>query len=495
MLKRVIEKLQPDYKNLKDHTVFLVLMGVSFFIRFPFFFRDYIDRDESTFILVAQSWVDGSLPYTTLWDIKPPIIYAFFAAIIALFGKSFIALRLTGTLIVTIIALFTYKIAKKASSKKVGFWAAISCVYLISMFGSLQGVMSEHLSMLFFMPGLFLLLQRKSPPILLTAGVLMGLALMTKINLAYPILLFGLFMVFHAIRNRNFLEGMAQSFIFGFGVLVIILLTILPYWLENQQGLWWNSVVLAPLEYTAARRYSIIKLAPICIVVGLFLLLSYKKKWLNFNSEIIQILLLAVLGVVLSFIKGGRVNGHYLIQFHPVFVILTGIAVSKLPLPSRKGLYKYVLLLLLVLPIESYMEYIAIVKNKMQNGSWYNGEGFTVPEYIRKHQLNTENILFFGYHIGYWMLNTTPPTKAATHPSNITKDESFRFFDNPRKTSMEELRYIMETIRPTTVVTRKDRLVFDAKAIAENEYIDAYLKRHYRIVATVEKAEIYQRLQ
>lgn len=115
-----------------------------------FFFRDYIDRDESAFILMAQSRVDGYLPYTQLWDLKPPLVYLFFAVIIYIFGKSFIAIRLVGALAIAIIAFFTFKIGKEVKSTVVGYWAAISCVYLLSLFGSLQGVMSEHLSMLFY---------------------------------------------------------------------------------------------------------------------------------------------------------------------------------------------------------------------------------------------------------------------------------------------------------------------------------------------------------
>ncbi len=63
--------------RLKGRSVFLVLFAISFQIRLPFFFRDYVDRDESTFILMGQSWVDGHLPYTQLWDLKPPLVFLF----------------------------------------------------------------------------------------------------------------------------------------------------------------------------------------------------------------------------------------------------------------------------------------------------------------------------------------------------------------------------------------------------------------------------------
>src|SRR5690606_37461734 len=126
-------------------TLFLLLLFIALLIRFPFFFRDYIDRDESTFILMGQAWVEGHLPYTKLWDLKPPITFLFFAGIIKVFGKSFIAIRLIGTLIVAGSALTAYGISRRTSSMNSSLWVALGTVALLSLFGSLQGVMSEHI--------------------------------------------------------------------------------------------------------------------------------------------------------------------------------------------------------------------------------------------------------------------------------------------------------------------------------------------------------------
>ncbi|MFT6796984.1 MAG: 4-amino-4-deoxy-L-arabinose transferase-like glycosyltransferase, partial [Maribacter sp.] len=127
-------------KTFESKTTFLILFLLSFFIRFPFFFRDYIDRDESTFILVAQSWVEGHLPFTELWDVKPPLTFFFFASIIYAFGKSIFTIRLFGVLLVAISSFFTYKIGSHLATKKIGFWCAVGSVVLQSLFGSLQGV-------------------------------------------------------------------------------------------------------------------------------------------------------------------------------------------------------------------------------------------------------------------------------------------------------------------------------------------------------------------
>ncbi|MGB5821813.1 MAG: glycosyltransferase family 39 protein [Saonia sp.] len=495
MLKKTIDFLTPKYLFLKNRGVFLILFLIALFVRFPFFFRDYIDRDESTFILMGQSWVNGYLPYMELWDLKPPVTYLFFASIIAAFGKSFFAIRLFGTLAVVITAFFTYKIGETIASKKIGFWSGILCVLLLSMFGSLQGVMSEHICMVFFMSALYILVVYRKWYWYALAGLLMGLALMTKLNLAYALCILGLFLGYRSFRHKEYKSGIFLIFSFGIGILTVIGLTVLPYYLEGNAIVWWKSVILAPLEYAGARRYSVFKMAPVFLVLSVFFIVAWKKKYLDTKDASVQILLVAIIGVLFSFIRGGRINGHYLIQLHPILIILVGITVSKLTFLKKFDYRPYVLFLLVLLPMEAYLEYGAIIRNKIEKGSFYNGEGIDVPSYILNQNMDTENILFFEYHIGYWLLEKLPPTKSATHPSSIFRGELFPFYDNPRETGLEELKFIMEDLRPRTLVVRKNKAVFDKKIIDGNNYINAYIAQNYRLVKTIDRAEIYQRLE
>ncbi len=490
----LINSILKNHADLKERAVFLIITCVSLFIRLPFFFRDYIDRDESTFILMGQSWVEGHLPYTELWDLKPPITFLVFAAIIYVFGKSFIAIRLLGVLLVTSTAFFTYKIGQEAHSKKAGFWAAIATVILLSLFGSLQGVMSEHICMAFFMPGLYLLIKFKKWETTFLAGLLMGIAVMTKMNIAYALLFLGFFIYYDHYKRQGWIKAIGYATLYGSGILLIIALTLLPYYIQGSHGLWVSSVFEAPVAYISARRYSILKLAPVYVVLTGFFVFAWKRKLLNFKLIPVQYLLVAIVGVLFAFYKGGRINGHYLIQLHPMLLLLVVMAISELEFFKRFKWKPYFLFILLLIPMETYLEYINIVQNKYQRDTFFNGEGISVPKYIQENHLDTQNILFLGYHIGYWGLNAKPPTKAATHPSNICRDELFPFHNNPRVTSMEELRYIMETLQPKTIVTRKNKRVFDKKEVQQNEYIDAYLLKHYKVHATVENAEILQRL-
>ena len=483
-----------NFSQMKNTSVFLIFSIITFFIRFPFFFRDYVDRDESTFILLGQSWANGFLPYTQLWDLKPPLTFAFFASIISVFGKSFIAIRFAGMLLVIITAYFTYKIALTTIPKRASVIIGICCIFLLSLFGSLQGVMSEHICIAFFVPALYILFTKKSTIYIFLAGLLMGATVMVKLNMAFPILFIGIFLLYESFFSKKNIN-LIHVLLFGIGVVTVILATILPYYLSDQTLVWWRSVILAPLEYTEARRYSIFKLAPIFIITGLFLIYAFKTKYLNFKNRTVQLLLVAISGVLFSFVKGGRINGHYLIQLHPMLLILVGIVIYNLILQYKPKLPAYLAFIVLLIPAESYLEYANVINNKYKKGTFFNGEGFSAPQFILENKLETKNILFFEYHIGYWNLDTLPPTTASTHPSNICRDELFSFFNNPRKNSIEELQFIMEELQPKTVVIRKNRRILDKKEIEENEYIDAYLAQHYKLLATVDNAEILQRLE
>ena len=483
-----------DYQKLNWKTVFWILLLIAFFIRFPFFFRDYIDRDESTFIIMGQSWVDGHLPYTQLWDLKPPITFLFFAFIIKIFGKSFIAIRLFGTLLVVLTSLFTYGMASKITSQKIAFWVALFCVFFQSLFGSLQGVMSEHICTLFFVIGVYLLFSKKHWAWYFLIGLLFGLSIMSKLNMAYPVFMLGLYQLWVGYRSRQLWTTVQNLMLMGIGIALIVLLTALPYYLEGNTPLWWKSIFEAPMAYSEGKFHSPLKTLPFLIVVLGLLAVGFTKNIIDGKTRELQILTAIIIGVLLSFMQAGKVNGHYLIQLYPFILIPFGMALSKLP-PLKKPYKTIILLLLAILPMEAYLEYANIISNKIEKGSFFNGEGIDVPHYIMENHLETKNIFFTEYHVGYWVLGVSPPTKAATHPSSITRDELFPYMENPRKTGLEELHYIMEVIKPKTLVARKGKEIFDKKLVEFNAYIDSYLLEHYTLIDTVDRGLIYQRLE
>ncbi len=480
--------------SIKEWQLFIGLLCYAFFIRFPFFFRDYVDRDESTFILMGQSWVDGNLPYTELWDLKPPITFFFFATIIYVFGKSFIAIRIAGTFLVAIVAFFTFKIGDKLGYKSVALWSAILVVLLLSLFGSLQGVMSEHICMAFFMPGIYYYLFKRKFSYQYLAGLLIGLALMSKLNMAYPIAFMMLYTLWPKKGFKSLLKKTRLEFFFGLGVLTILFATALPYYFKGDILIWWESVFQAPMAYSKALDRAIYKPVPVVIAVSVFLVYAWKKKLLNFKSRKLWIFILLIFGTLFSFFKAGKMNGHYLIQLHPILILLVFPVLYKIDFFKNFKVKNYIFLLLFLLPIETYIEAANVIKTKQEKNRFMNGEGISVPLYLKKNQIDYHPIFFTEYHIGNWLLEEKPPTKIATHPSNIMREILFPYARNERKTSQEELQYIMQQIQPKIIVRRKNRPFFDGRIAWANDYMAIQIQNNYKVLDTIEQAILYQRL-
>src|SRR6266702_2463006 len=72
----------------------LVFVLLAFIIRGATFLLGSHDWDESLYVLGAESLLHGHLPYTQVWDHKPPGIFILFAAAIAVLREPVFAVRL-----------------------------------------------------------------------------------------------------------------------------------------------------------------------------------------------------------------------------------------------------------------------------------------------------------------------------------------------------------------------------------------------------------------
>lgn len=91
---------------IKDSYIFLGVIVCTIILRSPNLFPSVINWDESTFILMGQSVLDGHLPYLELWDNKPPLLFFIFALFIGIGGKNIVWIRVAGSLFLGISAFF-----------------------------------------------------------------------------------------------------------------------------------------------------------------------------------------------------------------------------------------------------------------------------------------------------------------------------------------------------------------------------------------------------
>jgi hypothetical protein len=468
---RLKQLLSPEY---------VFLFCATFFIRFPFFFRDYIDRDESTFILIGKSITDGHLPYDHMWDLKPPLLFYFFAFVQYLFPDSLVAIRFFGVLIIFISAVVLMHIARTIGARN-SFAIGLSYVILSSLFGSLQGIMSEHVAVFFFLPGLLLFLRNKQTLNLLLAGFLFGCALLCKLNYAYAVAALAIYYFITEFRSSRFITLTKNITVLAIGVILPTVIIAFPYILQHKLNLYVDSVFMATLEYGHTSKVSALhklRVAAWIIILGLIvsaLALRFSRKE---EKKYVGLFIILFAATVFTFYSSGTLNSHYLVQVHPFMAILIlGFTFNK---EFKPGYLKYAIIVL-VLCVESYIEYYRVIRNYSENSTLFHGKAITSINELNKRGLENKKIFFADHHIGYWFLHKYPLTRSVTHPSSLSRPAFFKHFGNTR-TSLEETKYIMEEINPDVIVSRKECLSFFLETDPENLYFMDRMKNYYELV-------------
>ena len=125
----------------------VVLLAFTLLTRLPYFTVSVINWDESTFAILGQDLLDGHLPYTHLWDNKPPLVYVLFALFIGTFGRSITALRIGGVLCVWAASSILYVGVARLWGRAAGWTAALVVIVGCATLPSGQATMTEHLAL------------------------------------------------------------------------------------------------------------------------------------------------------------------------------------------------------------------------------------------------------------------------------------------------------------------------------------------------------------
>ena len=487
------------------------LLLFTLLIRLPFFFRDVINWDESTFILIGQSILDGHLLYTNLWDVKPPLVFVSYALIIAVFGKSIISVRIAGALCVAFVSFCTYLVGKRLWNNRVGI---ISAVLVVIMASSIlpdgQAVMTEHLALVPLMGVMSIFVTKRIKiPTLFLIGMLMGIASLIRLNLAYVAVLIGFFVAF-ALKPRSPYTILQRGLIYASGGFLVILLTYLPYVITGYQKLWVSSVILASLSYANSQLSAseiliqyltkknfvsslIVILALIGICFIFFQLFKYfRLKKLEDKLGFICFFLLFA-GTGISILQSGASHYHYLIQITPFVALVTAVPLSdlwqKLRPMAKKSIIALVMIIFSVLII---LEYNSLLTRYLNTNKLFYGSAYKIADYLEQENATKEAIYMMEDHIVYWLINSQPLTPVSTHPSIVAKDYLFKNLLGPEASTVGEMQKILDK-KPKFVVTKENiwylRNQPEAKLLLENT-----LSQHYKLVEQIQGKQIYRRL-
>jgi hypothetical protein len=217
-------------------------------LRLPFFFPDTIDWDESTLIIMGQGLLDGFLPYDRTWDSKPPLAFVAFAGAIKLLGKTVAALRFGGYLCVVLTSYLVYRACYSIAQEKLSaFVAALVAAAMMSVLE--PALMTELLCVVPLSAALLLLLgDRRELPRIFLVGVLIGIAVMIRTNLAVLALVAGAFVVARPPPGPP-ARWLTRGLAYASGLLLIVVATTIPYLVSGRLQLWFDTVFRAASSF------------------------------------------------------------------------------------------------------------------------------------------------------------------------------------------------------------------------------------------------------
>lgn len=509
---------ESSYRQIAIVAAYLLLLSVL--IRLPHFFQIVIDWDESTFILMGQSVLEGHLPYTNLWDLKPPLLFLFFAGAIAVLGKSIVSVRFAGAICVALTALFTYLSGKKIWDHRTGIIGGTLFILASSIIPPAgQSVMSEHVATVPLVGALSLLVgKRQSLPMLFLSGMLVAIAAFTRLNLAYVSIMAGLFIVIRSFMENpgSILLPIKHGAAYACGGILILALVFLPYGLTGNGGLWWKSVILAPLNYAGSQlsfmealgsHATFIRLAvfnahnPLwglnilmwaCALAGIGVIIL---KWRNSSREKIlgsALLLLFLAGAEISILKSGPAMTHYFIQIFPFMALSSSVFINAIARGyARWPVYALVFMALASSVLSVFPQYEDIASRIMSGKSLTYGPACEIAEFLKRENTRGEPIYMTQDHIVYWLIGAKPLTKATCHPSNISKDYIIRILSGPGATTEGELARVL-ALKPRFIVKKSEVFYLHDRPQARL-LLDSALESQYEHVKDIQERQIYRR--
>jgi len=216
----------------------LLFIGLVVMVsRIPFLSLSVMDWDESAFILSARELLQGHLPYTTFFDVKPAGSTFLISAFMLMSSESVEAVRVFSVVCVFTTACLLCSLTQRLTSNRLTALAAALFYVVFSV--KLNGIalMTEILLAPFTVAGVLVLMlgeRQSAGKAVLTfsaAGLLFGVSVWIKYVPAVPALLVMCSSVIVFYRSGS---GLSYLFacIFGFAMALLVptFVTVLIYW-------------------------------------------------------------------------------------------------------------------------------------------------------------------------------------------------------------------------------------------------------------------------
>jgi len=332
-------------------------------VRLPFYGN--VNDDEFFFAVVAQRWLEGGLPYVAAYDVKPPGLFAIFAAAQALFGESLATIKGLEILFTALGGFGLYRLALRHGTRSLAQW----CGLLYPVYSlALSGVNAANLILqLPFIIFAFLAgadVESRSAAFL--AGLMMALAAMLRQAVIFESLAVLGLLLWQSPGGR-----LRVTLLFLAGALLPLAAFALYFTLEGQLRAAFDAVVLAALVRSGGQMVAVdgpgAALQPGAwdVVAGIFAMappvlvlwgcsLLALARWRRLKNSVPHALLVTAvvwLAAACADVMTARTMfAYYLLATMPPLLLLSGaFAAHALDVPVRRSRVWQAALLLLVI--------------------------------------------------------------------------------------------------------------------------------------------------
>lgn len=431
--------------KIKDILILFSFISLVIILRLSAFFQSVFDHDESLYLLVANSLLEGNAPYTNVWDNKPPGIYFVYALGLIIFGNNIISIRIITCLAVAITCFLLYRLGKIITKdSKLGLIAGIFYAIFSLENGGLGGN-TEIFFTPFVVLGFYLLFSLKNSPenpiskqkiTLLIIGLTMGFALQIKQVVLFDfiaILIILSLRLFEERKNvkKSILQEILSCFawlLLGFTIPTIVI--IIGFSLTGNFQDYWYANFTANSKRIGNESFSLVTLGFALFIqlkVNFFLwfcLFLTPFYWLDANSKSRKELTYLLIWFVMSFLGVSAPKTfftHYFLQLLPSLSLISAYVIfqSIFTLQGLKKINKIILLaLILVMPIvtQIYPKLNTTIKypfNRFVKGqkNWGDTPAM-ISDYLKNRIDDNDYIYVFDYQpIIYYLTRSKIPTK------------------------------------------------------------------------------------
>ncbi|AFY38298.1 hypothetical protein Lepto7376_1988 [[Leptolyngbya] sp. PCC 7376] len=490
--------------------VWIWFILVALLTRIPYFFKIDIDWDESTFLLLGQSVLKGQLPYTgDVIDVKAPLLWYCFAVLTALTGKSFFFVRFAGAMITAMSGYLIYFCISKVWGQNRALIAGFGLVIFINLSAGGQALISEHLVIIpLLLAFLCCLFYRRQIILLYCAGVCMTIASMIRLNLAYSMVILGLYLCVLVLNNSslNIQKKLLNICSYAAGCISILILTIMPYILSHNIPEFYRGLIQSSLSYANQQSsfFIVLKEQIIYYIAGSFktsiallllhlfvaiicgaqlrLLLSNSNELNTLEKRLLSLICVFWISIEFSILKSGVFWGHYNMQLAGFVVIFITPTVYNIIQQNQMTAGKLFLFLTLsVYGIHTGLQYSSIGNNFFCMGSLFYGPSYQLAQELDKElgdrEPNDKSIWLANHHFYYWQQNINPPISSTTHPSNIHKEFLLRSWFGEQSSTVNELKKIIAS-PPEFIEGKRMETYFQTNPEAQ-QLLNSFLQEKY----------------